>query len=140
MITKQGMFTSHCWATPIEVADGIVAVDYTEGHRFWGHDFSLIKVDGNIIQMTGHGMGVEKGDLIALGLGNGNNKLYRVRTISYYNDPQDMWNMTADWVSQKELQHLEDLKSGKLDDATLGEPAPTMSAELNNHLLSQGVR
>lgn len=132
------VLSKHSSVEAIEVADNVMAIDYTMDKRRWGHDFTLTKVDGHVVHAMGWGLGVEEKDLIVFGTRKGTS-LYRVRKVEYERNPRDMWSLTADWVSREEIEHIEKVEGGVFDDATLGRPETTMTAELNNYLLSQGT-
>lgn len=67
--------------------------DYS--HRFWGHDYTVIRVidDGQQLAVSGWGHGIEKGDYMLLQNGNSTTR-YRVKEIDYKRDPDDMWHAT----------------------------------------------
>lgn len=90
----------------VEVAEGVEAVDYSQKKRCWGHDFTIMNVDGHTVSAMGWGKGIKEGELIVLGVKQGN-VLYRVTSIEYKDNPDDMWDMTAEWVPEAELNRLE---------------------------------
>jgi hypothetical protein len=66
--------------------------DYS--NRYWGHDYTVIDVDGAKLRLTGWGSGLQKGDFIILRVVAGTTR-YQLTDVSYYSDPHDMWKAEA---------------------------------------------
>lgn len=74
--------------------------DYTK--RGWGHDYVITEVmDGGLtIRMSGWGSNIQAGDYMLIvsqstdPLANPDTR-YQVKTVSYADDPRDMWSMEA---------------------------------------------
>lgn len=69
--------------------------DYTR--RAWGHDFSISKIDGDTISMSGWGYGLQEGDYITLPSNKGTSLRYLLTSVKYYSDPPDMWQAVANY-------------------------------------------
>lgn len=73
-----------------------VTHDYGPGKRGWGHDFSISRVgEGGLrLEAIGHGPRrgpmIRKGDYLLIPKGEWDTR-YLVEEISYYSDPDDMW-------------------------------------------------
>jgi hypothetical protein len=67
--------------------------DYTQSS--WGHSVNIIRVEkeGRYLDVCGWGVRLEKGDYILLP-NKGASTRYRIKNISYYSDPPDMWHAT----------------------------------------------
>ena len=65
--------------------------DYTERMRGWGHDYTFSPRRGGLEgYMQGWGTGIKAGDYLLLQNGTGSTR-YKVNSIRYYMDPEDMW-------------------------------------------------
>lgn len=68
--------------------------DYRRDVRGWGHDITYtVEKDGKILNAQGWGDGLRPGDFILLSNGKDETR-YRVKKITYYGDPKDMWKAT----------------------------------------------
>jgi len=125
----------------IEIADNLLAIDYTIPQRGWGYDFSVISINGDLITALGWGLGVEENDLILLGTKKGD-KLYKVLSVEYMDDPRDMWKIRARWVPKDEWRTLcllaDPTYPHVYKELPQGEPLPTMMSEINNFLNTLG--
>jgi hypothetical protein len=68
--------------------------NYGPGHRRWGHDVTVVAVNGVSLKATGWGSGLKSGDFVILP--NAKNpsgvSRYRIDLVRYYQDPPDMWS------------------------------------------------
>lgn len=87
-----------------DTINAIPTHDYTT--RGWGHDYSVREVieGGKELTMYGWGYGLNKGDYLLLQDGKGGATRYRIREVSYFNDPRDMWSADVSFAprSRKE--------------------------------------
>lgn len=69
--------------------------NYTNAHRYWGHDihWRLLDSKGQRLDAGGWGGGIKQGDfLLVTNPGNGYETRYQVESIKYYADPADQWS------------------------------------------------
>ena len=65
--------------------------DYGPGHRYWGHDYTFTPTAGGQRgRAMGWGQGIRTGDYLLLANGHRSTR-YRVESIEYMLDPDDMW-------------------------------------------------
>lgn len=79
--------------TPKKQGDG-VEHDFTEGHRYVGHDIHYKPADPEGIRLNagGWGTGIDEGDFILLtNPSDGHTTRYQVERITYYWEPKDQW-------------------------------------------------
>lgn len=79
--------------------------DYGAGRRGWGHDYMCQRIDstGRTVKAQGWGPSdtrIRRGDYLLLQGTNGSLR-YRVTHITYYVDPDDMWNAMLEYDPQE---------------------------------------
>ena len=62
-------------------------------NRYFGHDYATtsIRKDGHEISAVGWGRGIQDFDYLILRTPDGRGSRYEVQSISYYQEPPDMW-------------------------------------------------
>lgn len=80
--------------------------DYTD--RGWGHDYTIhtIHDGGQRLSVSGWGDGIQEGDYLILKNGERGSR-YVVSSISYYDDPSDMWK--AELTFAPRMQEVADV-------------------------------
>ena len=75
--------------------------DYTA--PAWGHDYVIHEIidNGNTLKMMGWGTGLCKGHFLLLRNGTESTR-YQVAEIEYFDDPRDMWRVTATFAPRTE--------------------------------------
>lgn len=121
--------SNYRYVEPIEVADNVIAIDYTREKRCWGYDFTVMSVLVDRIGAAGWGLGMEKGDLVVL-----DDMIFKVLEVKYEENPRDMWKAIMLRVWDEEIAHLSEIRSGV--EPMQGSPCPTMSAEITNYVLT----
>ena len=91
---------SQAVGAPVEPTVGQQTHDYTR--RTWGHDYTTLKVidGGQRLRLSGWGLGINAGDYLILPNGDGTTR-YRVDSIDYRMDPQDMWFADATFAPRQ---------------------------------------
>jgi len=91
--------------------------DYTR--RGWGHDYTWTPTPGTAGQhgeAVGWGRGIAVGDILVLEGPNGGGSPYRVETVHYAEDPDDMW-----WTTLRyDLEGLTAMTEGASPSASAG--------------------
>lgn len=74
--------------------------------RYWGHDYVYHPQgkEGLTARMQGWGYDIEAGDYLILPANDGAATRYRVDTIQYYSDPEDMWSAIVHFAPRDEEQ------------------------------------
>lgn len=68
--------------------------DYTK--QCWGHAISQVSQNKNgTLNMMGHGTGIKKNDTLTMKMNSGRIGQFKVMSVSYLQDPADMWTMNA---------------------------------------------
>lgn len=68
--------------------------DYTK--QCWGHAISQVSKNTNgTLSMMGHGEGIKKNDTLIMNMSSGRVAQFKVMTVSYMQNPPDMWTMNA---------------------------------------------
>tara|TARA_Y100000034_G_C6544303_1_gene234948 strand:+ start:147 stop:395 length:249 start_codon:yes stop_codon:yes gene_type:complete len=65
--------------------------------REWGHNYSIIEIEGLQLRLTGWGRGISADDYIIIKNGDGTTR-YKIDSIEYKRDPADMWFAEASFA------------------------------------------
>ena len=79
----------------VAVAPDPVTHDYGPGKRFWGHDYSISKIErgGHRIKLSGWSpVAIREGDFFLLENEGGRSTRYRVESITWARNPDDMFH------------------------------------------------
>jgi hypothetical protein len=87
--------------------------DYTQ--QGWGHDIAQVSRNANgTLSIMGHGSDIKKNDTLTMKMNSGRVGQFKVQAISYYQDPPDLWNMTAEFVDYTDtVPALKKTKTGE---------------------------
>lgn len=100
-----------------------IPVTHNYLERYWGHDYSVVSSNesGTKANILGWGHGLIKGDFLLLKSKSSKSgrALYRIKEVSYFNDPKDMWDVKVEWepsftcLSCKTTFRADDLKGSE---------------------------
>lgn len=75
--------------------------DYTR--TGWGHGYSIGRVldGGQKLSAIGVGRGISQGDYILMADGDGGTTRYQFESVTYSNDPKDLWRATLKFAPRQ---------------------------------------
>lgn len=81
----------------------MTAITHDYRNRYWGHDYTILGVDGLWMKMQGWGLEIRPGDYILMHNNAGETR-YEFITVEYMDDPPDMWAATVHFAPRQDIE------------------------------------